>query len=662
MRAPTPKFIVIKDFLGGYNSTLDDDRLPNNTLKTASNMQIEQNGTLRPRPSLTPYGIQPTNTIIGQVKPFIKLNANLPEKWEASMQSNGTTASVNVRKDDGGAFTVLTGKTYNATATAHFEPIGGKLAVSNGVDNLSVVDIVSLTVVPFTALTTPTGLAGVQTGLTGTNFTYYYQVTANNQGTTAASASATVPVSLLRSQWQASTMNVTLTFNRVTGAARYTLYIGTSATNCVYLINIADPGTGTTVSYKDDGSAATNILSKAPTSDSTIGPRVTRTKNVAGQLFMVGDADNPYRLWYGSNTGPNPLDLSDFGGGGYVDINLGGENLPVAVDGFRDKAGNPAATVLSQGIAGHGTLTHAIPQTTTIGTTIISYLQLVQSESQSGTDAPDSLINYRQQLWYISRDGVKSSFTKPQLQNLLSTESLSGGILGDIAQLNVKSLSSAVGCAYLNRLYFLLAVNGTINNQLWQLDLDRGQAWMLPWYINGSWIWVSDDNNGVTRLKILSNNQIYTVSYDNFTRDDQTTVQTNAVSGLLKADPAGNNWMDVSSVKVTYLRPQGQITFSVAGKTEDNPLITLGTDTYNASAATTDRGVNEFPWNRAGWNKVGVVPTTFGVQSITRYIEIDEEVNYLQYSISSNTPGTDFQVSKIVVTYVDIGPKDADNN
>ena len=42
--------------------------------------------------------------------------------------------------------------------------------------------------------------------------------------------------------------------------------------------------------------------------------------------------------------------------------------------------------------------------------------------AEAGTDSPDALIVYNNSLFYPSRDGFKTTGTKPQLQNVLSTD------------------------------------------------------------------------------------------------------------------------------------------------------------------------------------------------------------------------------------------------
>lgn len=656
---PVPKILrkVQRDWLKGYQSTLDDDRKDDAGLKISQNVVVEQNGTVRPRPSLVLYGTQPTGTVLGQVYPFIKMNGTTPENWEATMQNVAGVTKVAVRKD-GGAWTICDGKTYDNSARTHFEQINSKLLVTNGTDNLSYLDIDTLAVVPFVALTTPTGLGAVKTGLAGTNYTYRYRVTAANQGETAAASAATVQVGQLRDVWAGGTTDfVSITFDRVTGAQRYSLYVGTEAGLEYYLDTITDPGSGTTVTYKDDGSVALNSNRLAPNGDSTAGPKTTRATNVLGQVYMVGDTENPYRLWFGG-TGDSSLDFSAFNGGGWVEIDKGGRNFPVAIKGFRDGRGNPLVSVLLKGQSGHGKLIHAAQNTTTLGDTIISFLDITEANGEAGTDAPDAVIYAQDSLWYLSKDGPKTTGTKAQIQNILSTNNFGTQIQPDVKSLNVKSMEFACGLEYEGRLYFAIPVGSDTNNKVWVCDLNRNALWTLPWELSIDWLWLYDDNGGATHFMALSNNQIYEITYAQLTRDDQTPFATRVGSGIVKFSEDGQEWGSVIDITFVLLRPQGSLTFTITGKTQDEPIAPIGTGSFSPSQSFA--GWNEGMWNEYSWNEIDNIPATFGEARVTQTIEIDEELNWLTWEVSSSDGGVDYQLSEVVVQYVNIGVIDTE--
>ena len=642
------------NWLKGYESVLDDDRKDNAGLKLSANALMYQNGTIRPRPSMVLYGQQPLGTILGEVYPFV--NPATTQNWEISVQLVSGTASVYIRKD-GGMWTVCTGKNFSTTAACHFQQVNGEITISNGVDNLSYLNISISTVVPFSALTKPTITSVTQTGLTGTNFTYGYRVTASNQGNTKASVAVTVQVSSARNQWTGgSSQFTTITWPRITGAERYSLYItGADGTNFYYYLDtVPDPGSGTNVVYVDNSSIAINTNSLAPEGDSTAGPRVTRCANILGQMFMTGDTDNPYRVWFGS-TGNAALDFSAFDGGGWVDIDTGGRDFPVTLKGFRDGHGNPVATCVMKGTSGHGKLVHVAMTSTTLGTTVITYAAVSAANGQDGTVSPDGVIFYNDSLWYPSTNKFNTTGTSANKQNILTTQNFAQSILPDVLSLNAQQMNSAVGIEYQGRLYFFLPVGSTKNNQAWVCDMNRNGVWTNPWYVNVDWAWLYDSNDGVTHFMALSNNQIYEFSYSQLTTDGATPFLVDIGSGIIKFSPDGEEWGSVIDVTFVYERAQGAINMSVVGYTQANPLSSIGAATFvpNVSIA----GWNESGWDNPlyPWDAVVNIPTAFGSARVEVVIGISTELKWLTWEVSSNSSGVDFQLADVIIRFVNIG-------
>jgi hypothetical protein len=654
--------ISLSNWLKALESTFDDDRKDQNGLKTVSNSVIEQNGTVRPRPSMVPCGTAFPGTVLGTVYSYVdSLTTGLPVNKMICVCLVAGVANA-YTSADGGAWTKITGKNYSTTAKCYFEQIDNTVLVSNGTDNLSYFDILTNVIIPFTALTTPIAPTIAATGIGGTNYTYRYRVSAVSNGETAASIAGTIAVTKVRDQWAGGTTEyVTLTITRVTGATRYNIYVGDQAGFEYYLDTVPDPGSGTTFTYKDDSSLALNTNRLAPNGDSTAGPKVTRCTNVTGQIYMVGDSANLYRVWFGG-TGDAALDFSAFDGGGWVEIDKGGRNLPVSIRGFRDGHGNPVASCFMKGTSGRGKLEHLTATSTTIGDTIITYMAITEANGQDGTDAPDGVIYARDSLWYPSRDGFKTTGTKAMLQNILSTDNFSDQIIPDVKSLNVKNMASCVGIEFEGRLYWSLPVSGsTTNNQMWVCDLNRNGIWTNPWYVNVDWLWLYDDSSGTTHMLALSGNAMYEFSYGQLTQDGSTAFSVDIASGLIKFSPDGMEWGSVIDVTFVLERPQGTIVMNVVGKTQDAPLTTVGTDSFTPTSSPVGWNEPAHYWNKYNfpYNAVVSTPTVFGSAREEVVIEIGEELKWLTWEVSSIVKGTDFQLADVIIRYVDVGVLDS---
>jgi hypothetical protein len=660
----------------GYISQQSLSRTSRTGLRGALNTVLSQDGTIRPRPARILYGSQPVGIVLGEIAEFVKRTGSLIETYEISVQNVAGTARVYVRKD-GGNWTVCLGKNFNTTAKCHFCPIRDvdasfndqdKVLILNGQDNFSYLDINTLTVVPFVALaaaSAPALTAG--SGLTGTTFPNRYRVTAGNRitgttgagGETAASATTTVTTSKIRESWSGASEYVDVTITRVPGANRYHIYSGLTIGQEAYLYSIDDPGTGTTVTWRDTGTVAPDTYRTAPLGDTTAGPIGTRAEFINGQVFIVGDKANPKYVRFGG-TGASVLDFSPYGGGGYQPVG-GNKEFPIRAKSFRRNDGSPGITILCSGTNGQGKRYIFTPQSITIGSSTVSFFAVSEENGSDGTNAPDSIILSRDELFYLSGDGPKTTLTKPQVQTILSTQKVGDAIQEDYIRLNKLALANAVGLAYEDRLYWALPVGSDRNNQIWTLDLSdaRKGAWMLPWEVEADWMWLYNDNAGNTHFCTLANNKIYEFSRSTLTQDAGVAFSTSMSTGRIKFSEDGQEWAKVRTAKFVIQHPVGVINVSATGRTEDSETpVSIGTtETFRSSNDVV--GWDENPWDYpVGWDGVVNVPQRYGVEETEIVIEIDEELKWLRLDLSTMAAGSDWELTDLIVEHIPIGTKD----
>lgn len=650
LQPPKIERISNRAWLEGYISQLDIGRTPNTGLAGATNVMLYQDGTIGPRYSLVPYGQTPLGTILGEVYEF--LNSITLEKWLITLQNVAGTTKVTICKD-GGAWTIVNGKTYDNTAPAHFVQVDDKVLVMNGVDNLSYLNILTNTVIPFTAISAPLIPTVTPTGLSGTTYTYYYTITANSTvGETEASPVKSQQVSLIRGAWDATSNYLTVSWSAVVGAQSYNVYVGETASE-QYLVASAITGT----SFKDDGTAQKLVTQIAPVQNTTNGPKVTRATVINGQVFFTGDKDNPRYVRYGGK-GNQVLNLSSAAGGGWNEIGRGTKEFPVAVKSFRNGQGTPTPMVLCRGTNGSGKRYTMTASTVTVGTEIIDYFDVKEDNGQDGTDSPDGVLTYQDQLIYPSRQAFKSTLTKPQIQNLLSTDEISTKIDQDVTNLNINYMNKCVGLANEGRLYWALPVGTTSNNQIWVLDFKRKGAWMLPFNIAADWMCLYEDNAGTSHHLILSGNRLYDLNKQQATMDGSTSFPTNITSGQWRFSEDGEEWATVTAVTFVFLRPRGTINVSVQGKTEDEPLTTVGSDSFQSLSNMV--GWSESAWSTLQWGQTQSVPIAYGNSREKIRIEIEEDMNWLTWSVDTSEGNTSYQLSDVIMEYVKIGLVDAD--
>ena len=666
-KGPIQQVKISYETLSGWPQGLftarDRDRVPMKGLAFAENVQLNQDGLPGPRPGTKLYGIQPTGIVMGQVYEFVKMNTsvtpNVPETWNIWMENRSGVGTVVVSKD-GGAHTVVTGKTYEVTnSSPHFEQVFGNVLITTGVDNLSYMVIDTLTITPFTNLSTPIGVSAVGSGIAGTTYKLRYRVAAANQGETAASTAQTVSVGKLREVWNGSSEYVTFTWNRVAGAQRYNIYVGDQAGFEYYLDTVVDAGSGTTQSYVDTGSIAETSTRIAPAGDSTAGPKTTRTTNIKGQPYMVGDSDNPGRIWFGGS-GPSALDFSSYNGGGWVEPNKGGKDFPVKVVAFRDGKGTPMAACLSKGTNGAGKRYLLSPASTTVGTTVLTYMSVMEDNGQDGTDSPDGIVSLNDALWYPSRTGFKTSTTRANIQNIISTNGITDNIFGDVQNLTASSMAKAVGLAVDQKILWALPYSSNKNNQIWVLDLRQKGAWMRPWNIAADWLWLYTDNSdGKSKTLALVNNKFVEIDVNSNTNDVGVAFPTNIGTGDIKFGENGE-WASVIDVTFIFLKPQGNINLTVNANTEDG-LIPF-TDTMPSSANQTISSWGRWGWG-SGWSDMmgNLISITAAKPKRKWTLEIDEECDSINLAVGTTDAGVGYLWSEAIIRYVPIGYKEIDN-
>jgi hypothetical protein len=637
-------------FKKGYQSFVTDSRMPFDALADLTNATLDQDNLPRPRQSLILHGEQPLGTMLG-AGTFIKIVAGHPEKWDISMQVIAGVGKIHVRKD-GDTWVAATGtNTYDDEATVNFCQSGKRVYVSNASNAMSYYDITTGATVEYTALTTPSAPTATGTGLAGTNYTYYYRITANNAvGESTASVADTEDVSTVRDSWASATQYITVTWSAVTNATSYSIYVGTVAGSEQYLTST----TGLTL--KDDGSLTLNAFKLAPAGNSTEGPTLTYMWNKDGQLYGVGDIDNPDYLWY--DAGATAVgDFSPFNGGGNVGINSGGDTVPQAVRSFRTGKGDPAVTVLSSGVAGVGKMHHVVFSTTTFDNNVITIPNVQEANGQGGTVSARAVLEANNSLWYPTGQDFKSTGTAANIQNILSTNSVSNDIIPDVQRLNLAAMSGSCGLVHENKLYWSLPVGGSSNNQIWVKDLSRRGIWIMPWTISAQFMWLSEDNTtGDVNFCIYDGTNILAFSRSVSTQDNGVPFAGRVAHEGLVWSESGMTMGAIQEQRFKLLQPSGTIRTNAFGLDEDGAVNTLATDTFTQTSSFTgwgqllySNGANPSLYS----DDVGMINFISTSVHVTT-LEIDETLNQLGWEVTWDTANVDFYLSTVHTKGIEI--------
>lgn len=619
-------------FPKGYISTYPDSRRPTDSLSDCTNIEITLDNTPRPRPPLTRYGTQPTNTIIGR--------GNYRYNGVRGLLFMMNVAGVGkiYYQTDGGAYTLI-GGTYDATAWAGFCQSSGRAYIYNSTQTLGYVNLATMTIVTYTSLATPVISSVVKTALVGVTYTQYYRVSANNAvGESIASAVGSVTIGKIRDAWILNTDFIDVTWGAVAGATSYTVYTGDTSTTVEELITVAG------VTYRDDGSLATNPFKIAPEGNSTAGGIFSWMYNDPknAQIYGVDLANN---LYYAA---PGTGDFSPYNGGGYVGIDVNGDTALNFVDGFRTGKGDPVITVSSRGAAGKGKLNHVTFESLTIGDQVIVYPNVFEANGQSGTYAPRCTIKAKDALIYPTGTDIKSTGTSQNIVNILTTNSMSRLIQPDVDKLNLESLHKAVGLENQDICYMALPVNSTENNELWYLDLSRKNLWVLRWPIAIKDMWLYEDNNGATHFCALVGNVIleFTRAGSMTTQDDGVAWRSRVAFSALVWDEDGITMANIRNQYIKLLQPKGQITANAYGLSRTGLTDAVGSATYVTETSFTGIGQWDYSGNYKYGDDVGEIDS-FGKSIAVLKIKPKGLLNELQWEVITEDANCDYYLSTV---------------
>lgn len=658
--------LSIKAWNKGYISAMDAGRMPNSGLLKMTNARLKQNGTVAPRPGTRQYG----DTLPGEILGFDEYveiidNKRVNKLLAIVKDSNRAHAYSAV---DAKGWTRIEGIDYHPEAYPTFTQVRDRVVVTNGEDYLSYYDIQKKRNIRPTALPTVTGVKAEAFGVTGTNDTLYYCVTAVKNGETARSDAASVKVSKGRTEWRGKNVDKTkgqaeeyvkITWNKTPGAEYYVLYCGISPTSMRMMDVIGQASDDAqTQSYDDIGQKILNPNVIPPNSNSTAGVKASRSVLVASRLYLLGDKDDPWKITFGGADPDTMLDFSAFAGG-YIRINAGSKEIPAAMRPFRNGKGDAVPMILCSETNGNGSLKYLQSSSMQLDSTNIQWISVIDDNGRDGTDAPDSVVVYNNALIYISKTGFKTTLTKPQMQNVLSTENLTDNIQPDVERLSSNCIHKSLGLEVNGMIYFAVPVGGEKLNQLWVLDMKRGGVWCMPWIIgNINDLKVYGSSDGKTRVLLAIGNKLVELTDEIKMTDSGKSFITDINSGVIKFSDDGALWTSAVDITFILLKPTGTINFSVSGKTEDEPLQLLTNFSKNFTPKTVPIGWN----NTSGWNSPlgwGFVPKTYEAASgevripITK--DIDEDVNWIQYSVTTNESGADFELSDVIIQHIPIG-------
>ena len=627
---PNPTFVTLDSFRLGVITIVDKSRLPKNALEVADDAFLYEDGLPGPRPGVDWFGsVVPNEEPIHGYDYF---------DHNGSVHIVAVAGGVVYRStDNANTWTECTGATLTANVDVDFNQSGGYLYLNNGVDDLVLYDGTTV-LTDFSGISTPAQPSFTKTGLSGTSLKYYYKVAAVNKiGFTDASPSREVGVGELRDSWGSSD-NVKLEVAAVTGATRYDWYISEDDIDYYYLSSTVAP------EFKDDGSAIIIGTMRAPTDNTTTGPKVEFMTNVGERKYGVRDPEHPFRIWYSGGAGQVGSFSSAYDGG-YIDWQPGGKYRPVHVEDYRDGKGDPYATVWCSSADGEGCILQMrLDEVTIEGAYRVTIPSLYRLPGSRGTNAPGSVVNMLNDYLFLNSQAIYNLGSRAQFLNLLSTDEASANIRPTLRRVSRENEHKIASVFWDAKVLMSVPYGTEENNATIVFDTER-QAW-LPFAFT----------IGFSRFMRLGqrliasrpgDNRLSEISY-NFTADYGHPFETLIVTGVIPVTRNRYEFIWIEEAEMEFSNPQGTINIDLNGFDRSRGFVNIANRKLQVDYSE-EEGWDSVDWEVTNWDDTTEVRNTFSESSLKRYFNLQRELNAIQWRISSKSVDKKFVLRNLQV-------------
>lgn len=646
-----PLLVSIDDFSGGYNNLIDEAKMPTKFAVQSNNLLQVQNGVWKTRWGTQYYGTE--------------LPAN-PDGAQEYVKSDGSTELIAIsngvayKSTDGATWSSIAGATFTAGIQCYFMQLGGYdtsnnfknyLYIANGTDVLARYDGTSLTT--YSSLSAPTGLAAslVASGLSSGTHAYYAQVTAlNTVGETVGSTEASIVVNKVRSNWTPDVDKVVWSWNAVTGATRYQIYLSELSGYESLL------GTSDTTSFTDDGVSEINTYVQVPYDNTTTAPKFTSMCTSNNRIFATNNAADMYKVYF-SGTGRNIGAFSDFYGGGWINLERGGREIPISVKHYQSGSGEGRATVLCKTPDGKGAIWQIQISTATVADTSFSVPSAAKVVGSFGSESVSGVVATDNNIEFPNRKGWFAVGPEKQYFGILRTAEQSSNIRPYWRSLSGAGISGICSYYYDAKIFISVPTSGSTNDRIIVRDLERSN-WSVDWSIGAKQFLEYTDTAGNTHLLYIptSGTRLIELS-ENYLNDLGTAFNQSYTSPLI---PVSKDKTDIMSLKQSVVelgRPQGSINFQVLGVGKSDVFKTIGTKTITNFGSNTGVGsdlAGDFFATSTNDNSRGGAdnweiyftdsPSVFTQSTTKKAIKKRAKIYAIQFKISSSTADTQFSI------------------
>jgi hypothetical protein len=374
------------------------------------------------------------------------------------------------------------------------------------------------------------------------------------------------------------------------------------------------------------------------------------------RIWATYNNDDRYKVYF-SGTGRNIGLFSDFYGGGWINLERGGREIPIAVKHYQSGAGEGRATVLCKTPDGKGAVWQISISDATVGTTTFSVPSAGKVVGSFGTESVLGVVATDNDIAFPNSKGWFNLGPQQGFYNILRTRENSANIRPYWRSLTGSGINGICSYYYDAKIFISVPTGTNGNDRTIIYDTERSN-WTVDWTIGAKQFLEYTDTSGNTHFLYIptSGTRLIELS-ENYLNDLGVPFNQSYISPLLPVSKDKTDIMSMQNAIVELGRPQGVVQFQVLGVGRNDSFATIATKTITNFGANTGVGsdlVGDFFATSTNDNSRGGAgawavyftdtPSTFTQSTTRKAIKKRAKVYAIQYKVSSTSADTSFSI------------------
>jgi hypothetical protein len=353
-----------------------------------------------------------------------------------------------------------------------------------------------------------------------------------------------------------------------------------------------------------------------------------------------------YKVYF-SGTGQYIGVFSDFYGGGWINLEKGGREIPQAVVHYQSGQGEGRLTTLCKTPEGRGAVWQINIASATVGDTSFSIPSATKVVGSFGTESILGVVQTTNDIMFPNRRGWFNLGPRQNYFGILRTEEISAKIRPYWKALEGSLINGICAYFYDAKVFISVPTNTTGNTKMIILDTERNN-WTVEWTIGAKQYFEYTDTNGKTHLLYipLTGNQLIEIS-ENIQGDLGVAFSTDYTSGRYPLDKYWKEFARVDKVFIKLGNPRGVINFDVSGSEKRG-----GFRGIKSATITPLYSLSGFGYDPMGSVELGDTAGTlslFSDNADIRYVAVRKKLRDVQFRLTTSTIDSDYTLLGIIL-------------